>query len=70
MRLLILFAAIFLSLTGCISSHRSGSQPATGVWRVVPLNTNSPDRPAILVNEETGDTWMYTSGSWNPIQRR
>ena len=43
---------------------------AAGPWRVVPLNTNNfPHFAAILLNEQTGDTWIYRPDEWRRITR-
>lgn len=62
MRLTIALATLMLSLAGCAGNSATERHPK-GQWRVIPLNpaqnTNYPDRTAILVNERTGDTWIY-----------
>ncbi len=71
MRVNVAVVALTLCLVGCASTHPTGPSPATATWRVVPLSTNTfPERCAILVNEQTGDTWIYSSDQWNELKRQ
>lgn len=82
MRVTVPVASLALFLSGCTSTSPTTSippttssqsiapPPATGAWRVVPLNTTDfPQRAAILVNEQTGDTWIYNPDQWVPLKR-
>lgn len=72
MRVIVALAASALLLVGCANTPPSASPTPKGSWRVVPLNppSNFPDRCAILVNEQTGDTWIYNSADqWTPVKR-
>ena len=72
MRLIVAVAGLLLFMGGCTNTQPSGPLTTPGSWRVVPLNTNSSqDRCAILVNEQTGETWIYEPGSnsWTPLRR-
>jgi ABC-type uncharacterized transport system auxiliary subunit len=82
MRVIILVAAVTLFLSGCTGTPPTTSikpapstqplapPPATGSWRVIPLNTTTfPHRAAILVNEQTGETWIYNPDQWVPLTR-
>ena len=71
MRVVVTAAALAL-LAGCASTPPTQSPAHTGSWRVVPLSgaSNFPDRCALLVNEQTGDTWVYNSADqWTPVKR-
>jgi hypothetical protein len=54
--------------------HRLRRPHPGGAWRVVPLTSTSarPDRIAMLINEQAGDTWIYDIGSndWTPVERK
>ena len=72
MRVRVTVAAFTLWLVGCTNTAPTQSPTPVGSWRVVPLNptSNFPDRCAILVNEQTGDTWIYNGADqWTPVKR-
>jgi len=73
MRVIVAAAAFTMLLGGCANTPPTASPTPMAGWRVIPLNpsTNFPDRIAILVNEQTGDTWTYNAASneWNPLKR-
>jgi hypothetical protein len=74
MRIGLSLALLGLSLVGCHDSLQepSHSAEAAAPWRVIPLTgtANYPDRCAILVNQKTGDTWIYNSSDqWTPLKR-
>ena len=65
-------AALTLLLVGCASTPPTESPAPAGPWRIVPLNptSSSPDRSAMLVNEQAGDTWIYNGADqWTPVKR-
>ena len=67
-------ALALMSLAGCSGTQNLAPEPAaTSPWRVVPLHPreNSQDAPAILVNEQTGDTWFFQPPQhWIPVIRQ
>ncbi|HEV2296350.1 MAG TPA: hypothetical protein VGR35_21080 [Tepidisphaeraceae bacterium] len=71
MRLVVALATLALLLAGCVG--RATTEPhADGHWRVIPLNPdhNFPSRAAILLNGQTGDTWIYSGADqWTPVTR-
>jgi len=75
MRVIVAVAALTLSLVGCSTNSQPASPSATDAWHVVPLNpplnpANSPEGRAILLNEQTGDTWLYSSDQrWHQMMR-
>src|SRR4051812_22114440 len=71
MRVIVAVAASMLLLVGCTNTRPNTPPTSTGSWRVVPLNSCNtfPERCAILVNEQTGDTWIYSADHWTPVKR-
>jgi hypothetical protein len=74
MRVVVAFAAFASLLVGCTSTVKTDAPDSANPWHVVPLAMSGtvPDRPAILVNEQTGETWIYelSSNQWWPVQRK
>ncbi len=71
MRVIVVVAASMLLLVGCTTTspaaRPAATAPAAAVtfWRVVPVNP-SP----MLVNEQTGETWVYNGANqWSPVYR-
>jgi hypothetical protein len=61
----ILLLALALLITGCTTTPRTTTDIAR--WQVIPLN--SAEQPsgnvAILLDSQTGDTWMNATGTNN-----
>ena len=70
MRSVVLFLLVII-VGGCATSPHEDAD--AGRWRVVPLDpgTQNADSRAILLDSQTGDTWIsqFQSNSWSKLSR-
>lgn len=71
----ILLLMLAFPLAGCAASPHAGPNSTCNAsrWQVIPLNSGGETNGnvAILLDSQTGDTWMNTTGtnSWAKMNR-